>query len=99
MFGHLATAVISATVRDVLREENVPVSVQYTLSTVKLVWDISVRATNNLAANLMYLRHHLFHMHLYIYTIMCINIHYAESTEYLDYFKDSNENDSTQRTY
>ncbi|XP_060732735.1 adhesion G-protein coupled receptor D2 [Tachysurus vachellii] len=37
VFGHLATAVISATVRDVLREENVPVSVQYTLSTVKLV--------------------------------------------------------------
>ncbi|KAK3533353.1 hypothetical protein QTP70_017162 [Hemibagrus guttatus] len=37
VFGHLATAVISATVRDVSREENVPVSVQYTLSTVKLV--------------------------------------------------------------
>ncbi|XP_058256904.1 adhesion G-protein coupled receptor D2 isoform X2 [Hemibagrus wyckioides] len=36
VFGHLATAVISATVRDVSREENVPVSVQYTLSTVKL---------------------------------------------------------------
>ncbi|XP_043078298.1 adhesion G-protein coupled receptor D2 isoform X2 [Puntigrus tetrazona] len=30
--GQLATAVISATVRDVSREENVPVSVQYTLS-------------------------------------------------------------------
>ncbi|XP_067272149.1 adhesion G-protein coupled receptor D2 isoform X2 [Pseudorasbora parva] len=30
--GQLATAVISATVRDVLKTENVPVSVQYTLS-------------------------------------------------------------------
>ncbi|KAF7703631.1 adhesion G-protein coupled receptor D2 isoform X2 [Silurus meridionalis] len=37
VFGHLATAVISATVRDVAREENIPVSVQYTLSTVKVV--------------------------------------------------------------
>ncbi|XP_017332869.1 adhesion G-protein coupled receptor D2 [Ictalurus punctatus] len=35
--GHMATAVISATVRDVSREENIPVSVQYTLSTVKVV--------------------------------------------------------------
>ncbi|KAK3561793.1 hypothetical protein QTP86_014371 [Hemibagrus guttatus] len=43
VFGHLATAVISATVRDVSREENVPVSVQYTLSTVKLVWKISYK--------------------------------------------------------
>ncbi|XP_053369104.1 adhesion G-protein coupled receptor D2 [Clarias gariepinus] len=34
---HLATGVISATVRDVSKEENVPVSVQYTLSTIRLV--------------------------------------------------------------
>ncbi|KAK1806007.1 hypothetical protein P4O66_013048 [Electrophorus voltai] len=39
-FGHLASAVISVTVRDVSRVENVPVSVQYTLSTVKVVWII-----------------------------------------------------------
>ncbi|XP_062869473.1 adhesion G-protein coupled receptor D2 [Trichomycterus rosablanca] len=35
--GHLASAVISATVRDVLRAENVPVSVQYTLTTLTKV--------------------------------------------------------------
>ncbi|TSW35253.1 Adhesion G-protein coupled receptor D2 [Bagarius yarrelli] len=58
VFAHLATAVISATVRDVTREENVPVSVQYTLSTVKLVkssrlvtplcifWNVSAVAPN-----------------------------------------------------
>ncbi|XP_026768762.3 adhesion G-protein coupled receptor D2 [Pangasianodon hypophthalmus] len=58
VLGHLATAVISATVRDVLREENVPVSVQYTLSTVKVVessklvtplcifWNVSAVAPN-----------------------------------------------------
>lgn len=35
--GHLASAIISATVRDVLRTENVPVSVQYTLTTLTMV--------------------------------------------------------------
>ncbi|KAI5610223.1 adhesion G-protein coupled receptor D2-like isoform X1, partial [Silurus asotus] len=58
VFGHLATAVISATVRDVAREENIPVSVQYTLSTVKVVesskqptplcifWNVSAEASD-----------------------------------------------------
>lgn len=44
----MATAVISATVRDVSREENIPVSVQYTLSTVKVVWNISVISQQNM---------------------------------------------------
>ncbi|XP_066503286.1 adhesion G-protein coupled receptor D2 isoform X2 [Hoplias malabaricus] len=35
--GSLATAIISATVRDVSRAENIPVSVRYTLSTLKTV--------------------------------------------------------------
>ncbi|KAI4894763.1 hypothetical protein NFI96_013537 [Prochilodus magdalenae] len=57
-FGHLATAIISATVRDVSRSENVPVSVQYTLSTLERVeyskfvtptcmfWNISMMAAH-----------------------------------------------------
>uniref|UniRef100_A0A3B4DUZ1 Adhesion G protein-coupled receptor D2 n=2 Tax=Pygocentrus nattereri TaxID=42514 RepID=A0A3B4DUZ1_PYGNA len=36
-FHRLATAIISASVRDVSRAENIPVSVQYTLSTAKMV--------------------------------------------------------------
>ncbi|XP_051979787.1 adhesion G-protein coupled receptor D2 isoform X3 [Xyrauchen texanus] len=57
--GHLATAVISATVRDVSRAENIPVSVQYTLSTgimnedskrvtpVCVFWNVSFMAGHN----------------------------------------------------
>ncbi|XP_076880363.1 adhesion G protein-coupled receptor D2 isoform X2 [Brachyhypopomus gauderio] len=57
-FGVLASAVISATVRDVSRGQNVPVSVQYTLSTAKverhyklykpvcIFWNVSVMAAH-----------------------------------------------------
>ncbi|XP_035379061.1 adhesion G-protein coupled receptor D2 isoform X2 [Electrophorus electricus] len=57
-FDHLASAVISVTVRDVSRVENVPVSVQYTLSTVKvekysklgtpgcIFWNVSMMANH-----------------------------------------------------